>query len=51
MCQLLGVCSNKEVDVQFSLKEFQYRGKINNHGWGFAFLKMVSGRFLKNQIL
>ncbi|MEO0238137.1 MAG: class II glutamine amidotransferase [candidate division WOR-3 bacterium] len=47
MCQLLGVCSNKEVDVKFSLKEFQYRGKKNNHGWGFAFFENGKWEILK----
>ena len=37
MCQLLGVSSNKKVDVQFTIREFHCRGKDNPHGWGFAF--------------
>lgn len=37
MCQLLGLSSNKEVDIDLSLKEFRHRGKSNFHGWGFAF--------------
>lgn len=37
MCQLLGVCSNKQVNIDFSLKEFQERGDNNPHGFGFAF--------------
>ncbi|MEO0288883.1 MAG: class II glutamine amidotransferase [candidate division WOR-3 bacterium] len=47
MCQLLGICANKEVDIQFSLKEFQYRGKKNKHGWGFAFFKNGKWEILK----
>jgi len=39
MCQLLGLSSNKKVDIQFSLLEFRYRGKQNYHGWGFVFHK------------
>jgi predicted glutamine amidotransferase len=39
MCQLLGLSSNKEVDIQFSLKEFKKRGRKNPHGWGFAFFQ------------
>jgi len=39
MCQLLGISANKEVDINFSLKEFKYRGKQNPHGWGFAFFE------------
>ncbi|HEY9245205.1 MAG TPA: class II glutamine amidotransferase [Candidatus Methanoperedens sp.] len=38
MCQLLGLSSNKKVDIQFSLNEFRHRGYRNPHGWGFAFL-------------
>ncbi len=37
MCQLLGLSSNKNVDIQFSLLEFRHRGEKNPHGWGFAF--------------
>lgn len=37
MCQLIGLSSNKSVDIQLSLKEFKHRGKNNPHGWGFAF--------------
>ncbi len=37
MCQLLGLSSNKRVDIHFSLGEFRHRGKQNYHGWGFAF--------------
>jgi len=37
MCQLLGLSSNKNVDIQLSLREFRHRGKRNPHGWGFAF--------------
>lgn len=39
MCQLLGVSSNKEVNINLSLKEFKHRGVANPHGWGFAFLE------------
>ncbi|MCX7770757.1 MAG: class II glutamine amidotransferase [Proteobacteria bacterium] len=37
MCQILGVSSNKPVDIQLSLREFQQRGKKNHHGFGFVF--------------
>jgi glutamine amidotransferase len=37
MCQLLGVSSNKKVDINFTIREFHRRGKDNPHGWGFAF--------------
>lgn len=39
MCQLLGLSSNKKVDIRFSLKEFKERGKENYHGFGFVFYK------------
>ncbi|MEM5777978.1 MAG: class II glutamine amidotransferase, partial [Candidatus Aenigmatarchaeota archaeon] len=39
MCQLLGVSSNKKVDIQFSLEEFKLRGERNYHGFGFAYYK------------
>ena len=37
MCQLLGICSNKNIDIKFSIKEFRHRGERNYHGWGFGF--------------
>lgn len=37
MCQLLGVCANREVDISFSFEEWKYRGETNPHGYGFAF--------------
>jgi predicted glutamine amidotransferase len=37
MCQLLGLSSNKKVNIQLSLREFRKRGIENSHGWGFAF--------------
>jgi glutamine amidotransferase len=39
MCQLLGLSSNKDVDLKFSLREFQIRGRLNPHGFGFSFYK------------
>src|SRR4030067_3001012 len=47
MCQLLGVSSNKKVDVQFSLQEFRHRGKSNYHGWGFAFHQNSEWKIIK----
>lgn len=43
MCQLLGISSNKSIDIDFSLKEFRERGIINYHGFGFAFYTEESG--------
>jgi len=37
MCQLLGISSNKPVDISFSLREFQSRSCVNYHGFGFSF--------------
>jgi predicted glutamine amidotransferase len=37
MCQLLGLSSNKSVDIKFSLLEFKQRGRINSHGYGFSY--------------
>lgn len=37
MCQLLGLSSNKPVDIRFSIKEFRQRGIYNPHGFGFLF--------------
>lgn len=47
MCQLLGVSSNKEVDIQFSLKEFKERGEKNPHGFGFVFYEDGNPKLIK----
>lgn len=47
MCQLLGISSNKKVDIQFSLKEFKERGKCNPHGFGFVFYEKVIPNLIK----
>ncbi len=47
MCQLLGVSSNKRVDIGFSLREFQHRGRRNHHGWGFAFYQDGDWKIIK----
>lgn len=40
MCQLLGVCSNRDVDIKLSFREWKHRGDIRNpHGYGFAWWK------------
>ena len=36
MCQLLGVCANRKVDIRFSFREWRRRGKANPDGYGFA---------------
>ncbi len=50
MCQLLGVISNKPVDISLSLREFQHRGAENRHGWGFAFLKEGGWNVIKKPV-
>lgn len=47
MCQLLGLCSNKDVDIQVSLREFRHRGRANYHGWGFAFYSNSQWKIIK----
>lgn len=47
MCQLLGLSSNKEVDIQLSLREFRHRGYSNHHGWGFAFYSNGEWKLIK----
>ncbi len=47
MCQLLGVSSNKEIDIALSLKEFRHRGRENYHGWGFAFFEEGKWKVIK----
>jgi glutamine amidotransferase len=37
MCQLLGLSSNKKVNIKLSLREFRHRGAKNPYGWGFGF--------------
>ena len=36
MCQLLGISSNHEVNMDFSFREWRHRGADNPHGYGFA---------------
>ncbi|MEO0073003.1 MAG: class II glutamine amidotransferase [candidate division WOR-3 bacterium] len=47
MCQLLGVSSNKPVNIQFSLKEFKERGRKNPHGFGFVFYENKEPKLIK----
>jgi glutamine amidotransferase len=47
MCQLLGLSSNKDVDIQLTLREFQHRGEENPHGWGFAFCLKGKWKIIK----
>ena len=47
MCQLLGVSSNKHVDIQLPIREFRHRGETNPHGWGFAFFQDNAWKVIK----
>lgn len=57
MCQLLGISSNCEVDIQFSLRGWRHRGRRNPHGYGFAYwregeltiVKAASSLFAEDQ--
>jgi len=37
MCELLGICCNKETNISFSFKILQEHSKRNYHGWGYAY--------------
>lgn len=48
MCQLLGISSNREVDITFSFREWRHRGdKRNPHGYGFAWSEAGELRIVK----
>jgi len=47
MCQLLGICANRPVDIQFSFREWKHRGESNSHGYGFAYWKDSSVQEVK----
>ncbi len=36
MCELFGLCANKEVSVSFTWRGFVSRGRIHRDGWGVA---------------
>lgn len=48
MCQLLGISSNREVDIKFSFREWRHRGKTNPHGYGFAYLENGTWKIVKS---
>ena len=50
MCQLLGVCANRPVNIDFSLREWRYRGRSNPHGYGFAFWKRKHPAVIKEPV-
>jgi glutamine amidotransferase len=47
MCQLLGICANREVDITFSFREWRHRGRKNRHGYGFAYWEGGALRIVK----
>ncbi|OGW60210.1 MAG: hypothetical protein A2V83_02360 [Nitrospirae bacterium RBG_16_64_22] len=47
MCQLLGISSNREVDLNFSFREWRHRGRTNPHGYGFACWNTDGPRIVK----
>jgi glutamine amidotransferase len=48
MCQLLGICANREVDIKFSFREWRHRGYENPHGYGFAWWKGHEWKIVKD---
>ncbi|MEM4413070.1 MAG: class II glutamine amidotransferase [Candidatus Caldarchaeum sp.] len=48
MCQLLGISSNRDVDITFSFREWRHRGDERNpHGYGFAWWKSSELQIVK----
>ena len=47
MCELFGLCSNREVGVSFSWRGFIQRGRVNYHGWGIAFYRDNAAMIVK----
>lgn len=48
MCQLLGISSNRDVDIKFSFREWRHRGDGRNpHGYGFAWWEAGELRVVK----
>jgi glutamine amidotransferase len=48
MCQLLGICANREVDINFSFREWRRRGDEKNpHGYGFAWWESNEWKIVK----
>ncbi|MEK6542823.1 MAG: class II glutamine amidotransferase [Elusimicrobiota bacterium] len=48
MCELLGISSNAQVDIEFSFKEWQRRGRRNSDGYGFAYWKGAEPKIIKD---
>ncbi|WP_038059377.1 class II glutamine amidotransferase [Thermodesulfovibrio yellowstonii] len=51
MCELLGMCFNKEVNPSISFRGFRRRDKDNPHGWGIAFYPDESALVYKEPVM
>ncbi|ENN96679.1 glutamine amidotransferase [Methanocaldococcus villosus KIN24-T80] len=50
MCELLGICFNKKVNVRLSLNSFKQRSDMHPNGWGIAFYPDEFVRVIKEPI-
>ena len=50
MCELLGICFNKKVNVNLSLNSFKHRSEEHPNGWGIAFYPDEFVRLIKEPI-
>lgn len=50
MCQLLGISANRAVDLEFSLREWKHRGRLNPDGYGFAHWNKGESRIVKRAV-
>ncbi|EHP85984.1 class II glutamine amidotransferase [Methanotorris formicicus] len=50
MCELLGICFNKKVNVKLSLNSFKLRSEEHPNGWGIAFYPDGFVRLIKEPI-
>ncbi|ADC69217.1 glutamine amidotransferase class-II [Methanocaldococcus sp. FS406-22] len=50
MCELLGICFNKKVNVNLSLNSFKHRSEEHPNGWGIAFYPDGFVRLIKEPI-
>ena len=41
MCQLFGICSSEEYQINDYLKEFFSHSNAHPHGWGMAFMEII----------
>ena len=50
MCELLGICFNKKVNVNLSLNSFKHKSEEHPNGWGIAFYPDEFVRLIKEPI-